>query len=81
MKTSGQQERFVALRGVAELAPCSDAEIWSLLTYADEVRLSVGDTVAEEDRYCTELECDVGALNQPRRGQSRDGRARVGHEP
>jgi len=55
MKTSGQQERFVALRGVAELAPCSDAEIWSLLTYADEVRLSVGDTVAEEGRYCTEL--------------------------
>lgn len=55
MKTSGQRARFAALRGVAELAQCSDADIWSLLVYTDEVHLIAGDRVAQEGRYCTEL--------------------------
>ena len=55
MKTSGQWARFAALRGVAELAHCSDADVWSLLSYADEVRLFAGDRVAQEGRYCAEL--------------------------
>jgi CRP-like cAMP-binding protein len=55
MKTSGQRARFAALRAVAELAPCSDADVWSLLVYADEVRLFAGDRVAQGGRSCTEL--------------------------
>ena len=68
MKTSTQLARFAALRAFAELASCSDAEIWSLLSYADEVRLSVGDTVAEEGRYCSELVVVIeGTLRARRR--------------
>ena len=55
MKTSTQKSRFAALRAAEELATCSDAELWSLLTHADEVRLLAGDRVAEEGRYCNEL--------------------------
>ena len=55
MRTSTQRERFAALRAVAELEPCTDSEIWSLLTHADEVRLFAGDGVAQQGRYCTEL--------------------------
>ena len=55
MKTSTQRERYAALRSVAELEPCTDSEIWSLLTHADEVRLFAGDGVAQEGRYCSEL--------------------------
>lgn len=55
MKTSTQRERFAALRAVAELAPRSDADIWSLLAYADEVRLRAGERVAQEGRLCSEL--------------------------
>jgi CRP-like cAMP-binding protein len=55
MRTSTQRERFAALRAVAELEPCTDSEIWSLLTYADEVRLFAGDRVAQDGRFCTEL--------------------------
>jgi CRP-like cAMP-binding protein len=55
MKTSGQRARFAALRGVAELTRCSDADIWSLLVYVDEVRVMAGDRVAQEGRYCAEL--------------------------
>lgn len=63
MRTSTQRERFAALRSVAELEPCTDSEIWSLLTRADEVRLFAGDGVAQEGRYCTELVVVVeGAL-------------------
>ena len=63
MKTATQRARFAALRAVAELAPCSDADIWALLVYADEVRLRAGDRVAQEGRYCTELAVVIeGAL-------------------
>ena len=55
MKTSTQRARFAALRAVAELARRSDADIWSLLAYADEVRLSAGDRVAQEGRLCSQL--------------------------
>jgi len=55
MKTPGQRARFAALRAVAELAQCSDAEIWSLLPYADEVCLGAGEMVAQEGRQCAEL--------------------------
>jgi CRP-like cAMP-binding protein len=55
MKTSGQRERFAVLRDVAELKRCCDEDVWSLLVYADEVRLTAGDRVAQEGRYCTEL--------------------------
>jgi hypothetical protein len=37
--------RFTALRAVLELASCSDREIWSLLRYADEVRVPAGEQV------------------------------------
>lgn len=37
--------RFAALRAVPELASCSDREIWSLLRYADEVRVPAGEQV------------------------------------
>jgi CRP-like cAMP-binding protein len=55
MKTFTQRARFAALRAVAELTPRSDADIWSLLAYADEVRLLAGDRVAQEGRLCSEL--------------------------
>jgi CRP-like cAMP-binding protein len=55
MKTSTQRARFAALRAAGELARCSDAELWSLLTHADEVQLLAGDRVVEEGRYCGEL--------------------------
>ena len=55
MKTSTQRARFAALRAAGELAGCSDAELWSLLTHADEVQLLAGDRVVEEGRYCGEL--------------------------
>jgi hypothetical protein len=55
MRTLIQRERFAALRAVAELAPCTDSEIWWLLTHADEVRLFAGNRVAQEGRYCDEL--------------------------
>jgi len=55
MRTSSQRDRFATLRSVAELEPCTDSEIWSLLTRADEVRLFAGDGVAQEGRYCNEL--------------------------
>jgi CRP-like cAMP-binding protein len=53
--TSTQRQRFAALRALAELELGTDAEIWSLLTHADEVRLFAGDVVAHEGRYCNEL--------------------------
>ena len=55
MTTSTQRQRFAALRALAELELGTDAEIWSLLTHADEVRLFAGDVVAQEGRYCNEL--------------------------
>ena len=55
MKTSTQRARFAALRAARELKTCSDAELWSLLTHTDEVRLRAGDSVVEEGRYCSEL--------------------------
>ena len=55
MKTPTQRARFAALRPAVELATCSDAELWSLLTHADEVSLLAGDRVMEEGRYCSEL--------------------------
>jgi CRP-like cAMP-binding protein len=55
MRTPTQRQRFAALRAVAELEPCTDSEIWSLLTHADEVRLFAGDRVAQEGLYCTEF--------------------------
>ena len=55
MKTSTERSRFAALRAVAELAPRSDADIWSLLPYTDEVRLLAGDSVSQEGRLCSEL--------------------------
>src|SRR5258707_654882 len=55
MKTSTQRSRFAALRAAEELATCSDAELWSLLTHAYEVLLLAGDRVAEAGRYCNEL--------------------------
>ena len=55
MKTSEQRSRFAALRATAELASCSDAEVRSLLGYADEARLVAGDRVAQEGVYCAEL--------------------------
>src|SRR5258708_26424491 len=55
MRTSTQRERFAAFRSVAELEQCTDSEIWSLLTHADEVRLFAGDGVAQEGRSCNQL--------------------------
>jgi CRP-like cAMP-binding protein len=55
VRTTTQRERFAALRAVRELKPCTDSQIWSLLTYADEVRLLAGGGVAQEGHYCTEL--------------------------
>jgi len=52
---SSAHARFSALRAVRELDTCSDKEIWSLLRYADEVRVPAGDRVAEEGRLCTEF--------------------------
>jgi len=51
----GMNERFAALRAIRELADCSDKEIWSLLTFVDEIRLPAGSVVAQAGRYCTEL--------------------------
>jgi hypothetical protein len=63
MRTTAQRERFAALRAVAELEPCTDLEVWSLLAYADEVRVFAGDGVAQEGRLCDELVVVVqGAL-------------------
>jgi hypothetical protein len=53
--TPGQRSRFAALRAVAELAPCSDAGIRSLLGYTDEVPVCAGDRVARQGHYITEL--------------------------
>jgi CRP-like cAMP-binding protein len=53
--TSDQRTRFSALRAVAELDLGSDADIKSLIAYADEVRVHAGDRVAQQGRYCTEL--------------------------
>jgi CRP-like cAMP-binding protein len=53
--TSDQRTRFSALRAAAELDLGSDADIKSLLAYADEVRVQAGDRVAQQGRYCTEL--------------------------
>src|SRR5258708_25448647 len=55
MRTSTQRERFAAFRSVAELEQCTDSEIRSLLTRADEVRLFAGDGVAQEGRSCNQL--------------------------
>jgi hypothetical protein len=55
MRTTTQRERFAALRAVRELESCTDSQIWSLLTHADEVRLLAGGGVAQEGHYCTEL--------------------------
>ena len=55
MRTSTQRERFAALRSVGELEQCTDSEIRSLLTRADEVRLFAGDGVAQEGRSCNQL--------------------------
>ena len=55
MKTSTQRARFAALRAAAELSGCSDAELWSLLTHADEVCVPAGDRVAEGGGYCSQL--------------------------
>jgi hypothetical protein len=52
---SSAYARFFALRAVRELASCSDKEIWSLLRYADEVRVLSGDRVAQEGHLCTEF--------------------------
>ena len=55
MTATGRRERFAALRAVAELSSCTDGAIWSLIAYADEVRVFAGDEVVHEGRYCTEL--------------------------
>jgi len=47
--------RFATLRGMPELADTSDQDLWSLLSFADELRLHAGATVAEAGRYCSEL--------------------------
>jgi len=44
--------RFAALRSVRELRACTDAEISSLLKYADEVDVLAGDVVAQGGRRC-----------------------------
>lgn len=63
--------RFAALRAVRELASCSDKEIWSLLRYADEVRLAAGNTVAREGTPATEFVVVIeGRLRTRWRGTS-----------
>jgi CRP-like cAMP-binding protein len=47
--------RFAALRAVSELAECSDTEVSSLLSFADEIRLPAGGPVARAGRYCNGL--------------------------
>ena len=47
--------RFEALRAVQELDNCSDKDIGSLLSYADEVCLLAGDQIAQLGRSCTEF--------------------------
>jgi CRP-like cAMP-binding protein len=51
----GMTPRFDALRALPELAHCSNAEISSLLTSVDEIRLQAGAVVAHAGLYCTEL--------------------------
>ena len=53
--TDSARARFGALRALRELASCSDREIWSLLRYADEVRVVAGDEVAHEGKLSTEF--------------------------
>ena len=63
--------RFAALRAVRQLLACTDREIWSLLRYADEVRLADGDAVAKEGRPATELIVVIeGRLRAASRGVS-----------
>lgn len=61
--------RFGALRAVRELADCSDRDVRSLLSSADEIRLPAGAPVAQAGRYCTELVVVVeGALRATSNG-------------
>jgi CRP-like cAMP-binding protein len=51
----GISTRFAALRAMRELADCSDSDVWSLLSSADEIRVPAGTVVAQASRYCTQL--------------------------
>ena len=53
--TASARARFDALRAVRELDLCSDKDIWSLLSYADEVCMRAGDQIARQGRNCTEF--------------------------
>jgi len=67
--TSSAALRFGALRAVRELADCSDRDVRSLLSSADEIRLPAGAPVAQAGRYCTELFVVVeGALRATSNG-------------
>lgn len=48
-------ERFAALRAIPELETCSDGEIWSLVRFADEVRVPAGVQVAQQGRPAGEF--------------------------
>jgi CRP-like cAMP-binding protein len=55
--------RFTALRAIRELASCSDKDIWSLLRYADEIRVPRGCQLAQQGRPCSEFVAVIeGAL-------------------
>jgi len=47
--------RFAALRAIPELAASPDRDIWSLLRYADEIRVPKGCRIAEEGRPAVEF--------------------------
>jgi len=51
----GMSTRFAALRAMRELADCSDSDVSSLLSSADEIRVPAGTVVAQAGRYCTQL--------------------------
>ena len=65
--------RFAALRAVRELADCSDRDIGSLLSSADEIRLSAGAEVAQAGRYCTEFVVVMEGTLRSKRGLNRLG--------
>jgi CRP-like cAMP-binding protein len=52
---SSARQRFASVRAVPELASCSDAEIWSLLRYMDEVRVAAGEKVVQEGTRAAEF--------------------------
>jgi CRP-like cAMP-binding protein len=53
--TDSLSARFTALRAIRELADCSDKAVWSLVSFADELRLPAGASVAQAGRYSTEF--------------------------